>query len=110
MLINSICDVPEVLRVMKIVKIIILIIKIVVPIILIVTGMIDLMKEITNNKDNIKDTLSSFVRKAIAAILIFLMPTIIHFLVNLVDSSNNYKKCFEEANSNSIEKYVVYNK
>ena len=73
MLINSICDVPEVLRVMKIVKIVILIIKIVVPIILIVTGMIDLMKEITNNKDNLKDTLSSFVRKAIAAILIFLL-------------------------------------
>ena len=83
MLINSICDVPDILKIMKIIKAIILIIRIVVPIMLIVIGMIDLMKEITNNKDNLKDTLSSLVKKAIAAILIFLLPTIIHFSFSL---------------------------
>ena len=55
-----ICDVPEVLKVMKIINTIIMIIKIAVPIILIITGMISFTKAITDDKDGVSGALKIF--------------------------------------------------
>ncbi|MCI7332278.1 MAG: hypothetical protein MSH48_01250, partial [Mollicutes bacterium] len=77
MLIMSICSVPEVLEVMRIINMVILIIKIAVPILLILTGMITLMKTINvGNEDLLAKAKKQLVNNCIAAIVIFLIPTL----------------------------------
>ncbi len=90
-MILSICDLPDVVKVMKIVKIVITIIRIVVPILLIVSVMIDLVKAVTNAELN-KIT-KPMVNKVIAAILVFLIPTFVRLIANIVGVSTEYEKC-----------------
>ena len=67
MLILGICDVPEVLEVMRVVNIIVLILKIVVPIILIVSGMVTFMSAIkVGNEDFLAQAKKSLINKCIA--------------------------------------------
>ncbi len=63
-------------------------IKIFIPIALIVFGMIDMGKAVTNGKeDEIKKSLMTFIRRAIAAIVVFFIPTIVGVIMQLVNNS-----------------------
>ena len=74
-------------------------IKIVVPIILIVVGMIDLAKAVTQNDEKkVKEAQQLLVKKAISAVLVFLVATIVGVLMMLV-GNNDYKKCTNCLNS-----------
>ena len=100
-MILSVCDVPEVLKVIKIVNLVITIIKILVPIILIITCMIDYMSAVGNN--DIEKTNKRIVRKIIAAIIIFFVPTIINIIFDVVDPNNKtYISCLNNASDNNI--------
>ncbi len=63
----------------------VLIIKIVIPLLLIVFGMIDLGKAVIASKDDaIKSSVSSLVKRFIAAIAIFFVPTLVSAVFNLI--------------------------
>ncbi|MBR1416315.1 MAG: hypothetical protein IJ572_00665 [Bacilli bacterium] len=63
-------------------------IKIAIPIILIVFGMLDMGKAVTSGKDDeIKKELKSFLTRAIAAVLVFFVPTIVGLLMQMVNQS-----------------------
>ena len=74
------------------VHIIVLVIQIVVPVILVVLGMIDLVKAMMAQKENeIKKGQQIFIKRLIAAILVFFIIAIVKFVISLVvpkDSSN----------------------
>ena len=114
MLIMSICSVPEVLEVMRIINMVILIIKIAVPILLILTGMITLMKTIkVGNEDLLAKAKKQLVNNCIAAIVIFLIPTLVNVIVKVSDTNNQYIDCLyadteiiNEAYSNKAETLV----
>ena len=107
-MILSVCDVPDVLKVMKLVKLVILLIKIIVPIALIVSVMIDFMKAVTTAEDFSK-TGNLLVKKIIAAVVLFLLPTAVNIIVNLVDPGNEYMQCFNMATTESINaKYEAH--
>ncbi len=94
MLIMSICSVPEVLEVMRIINMVILIVKIAVPILLILTGMITLMKTIkVGNEDLLAKAKKQLVNNCIAAIVIFLIPTLVNVIVKISDTNNEYRDC-----------------
>lgn len=98
MLLLSVCSNPEILSVMKIVNIVILAIKIAVPIILILVGMLDMTRAITEkNEDNIKKTQQALIRKAIAAVIIFLVPSFVNLLVRIVNPDNEYLSCLGQS-------------
>lgn len=60
-------------------------IKIVVPIILIIMGMMDLAKAVTEKKEeDIKKGQMLLVKKAIAAVMVFLVATIVTIVMQLV--------------------------
>lgn len=62
------------------------IIKIVVPIILIVMGSIDLTKAIMAGKeDEIKQGQAIFIKRSIAAILVFFVPIIVSLLLSVIN-------------------------
>ena len=76
-MILSICDLTEVKKIMRIIKIVILLIRIAVPIILI-----------------------------IAAVLVFLIPTFVSAIFTLIGANTEYKKCFGYNNIDSNTKLV----
>lgn len=66
------------------------IIKIVVPIILILMGSISLAKAMMSSEnDSIKKATSSLTKKAIIAVIIFFIPSIVSFLMTMIGQNNN---------------------
>ncbi len=75
---------------------IVIIIKIVVPVILIIFGMIDFLKAVTAAKeDEIKKGQQTFIKRLIAAVLVFFIVQIVQIVIRFVSSSNtNVVNCF----------------
>ena len=99
----GICENPDILKVMKLVVLFINIIKVVVPIILILTLMIKLVGAITkSNEDalaNIKKTAPSNI---IAAVLIFLVPTLVSIVTRISFPNSDYAKCIQGISGSTI--------
>ena len=73
------------MNVVYIIGIALLVIRIVVPLLLIIIGMIGLVKAMTKNDDRgIKSELKKLVPKLIAAIIIFILPSIIALILGLI--------------------------
>ena len=88
---QALCD--EMAPILRLIGIVIFAIKVVVPIILIVVGMLDLAKAVTEkNEDNIKKAQQALIKKAIAAVLVFLVVTIVNLIMSLV-GNKDYKAC-----------------
>ena len=80
--------------------------KIIIPLLLIIFGMLDLGKAVTSNKeDEIKKATASLMRRAIAAVVIFFIPTLVGVIMNLVDGGNKYKNCAKCISNPMNEEY-----
>ncbi len=104
-MILSICDVPAVLKVLKILKIVITIIKIAVPILLIIAAMLDLVKAVTNSELNKMS--KPIINKVIAAVLVFLIPTFVNTILTITMTENEYQKCFNNATDERIREINI---
>lgn len=81
--------------VLKIVGLVVFGVKVVVPIILILVGMFDLAKAVTEKKeDDIKAAQQKLIKKAIAAVLVFLVVFLVGWLMTLI-GAEEYKSCME---------------
>ena len=70
-------------------------IQIVVPILLIIFGMLDFAKAVTEkNDDSIKAAEKKLVNKAIAALLVFLVIFFVNVLMRLI-GNDDYKDCMD---------------
>lgn len=117
MYILSLCDVEEVQQILGIVKMIVDFIKIIVPIILMVSAMITLMLDIkAGNEDALAKSKKLLINKAIAAALIFFVPTLVDLVLNLAAGETEYKKCFNvssaaptnETSINNASTYLTF--
>ncbi len=71
----------------QVVGYILLVVKIVIPILLIVWGMLDLGKAVVAAKDDeIKKATKSLAMRAISAVLIFFIPTIVNVVLGVVSN------------------------
>ena len=71
----------------KVIHLIIVAIQVVVPILLIIWGMIDFAKAIIGqDEDKIKAGQKLFMKRLIAAVLVFLIVTIVQLLINVASS------------------------
>lgn len=69
-----------------------LVFKIVIPIILIILGMVDLGKAvISSDNKEVSKAAKSLLMRCIAAVAIFFIPTIVSFVIRLVDTSTSDK-------------------
>lgn len=74
--------------------------KIAIPVLLIIFGMIDLGKAVIASKDDeIKKSVKGLTMRAIAAVAVFLIPTIIGFVMSLVSGFTAAKDDFEVCKS-----------
>lgn len=91
------CTDPTMLQVMGIVKFIMRVICIIVPIVMIVLGTIDLFKAVTAGKEeDIKKKQKALITRLIAGILVFLVPTIVTVLFNLI-GYKEWHTCWNDA-------------
>ena len=98
-----ICQNGDVLSVFRIVNMAILIIKIAVPILLIVIGMVTLMKTIkVGNEDLLAKSKKQLINNCIAAVIIFLIPTLVNVIVRTNGVENGYKGCLTSATPDGI--------
>ena len=79
----------------QVVGYVLLVFKIVIPIILIVLGMIDLGKSVVSGKDDeIKKNMKSLMIRAIAAVAIFFIPTLVGLVMSIVSSFSTIEADF----------------
>lgn len=89
------CEETGVLKTFQVVGYLLYIAKIVVPLLLIILGSIDFAKSVLSSDDNApKENLMNFIKRIIIAIIIFLIPTILNFLLSLV---NGASETFEDS-------------
>lgn len=73
------------------------IIKILIPILIIIFGVIDLFKAVIGSKDDeIKKSVRSLMFRAIAGVVIFFVPTIIHLVFLLIDDWQSYETTYSK--------------
>ncbi len=96
------CQEESVLKVLRVVGYVIYVAKIVIPLLLIIMGSIDFAKAVISSDDKaMKDAGSTLLRRFIAAVIIFLLPTILNLLLGLVDNiesfdpKGNFNNCTE---------------
>ena len=91
---NGFCD--QSADIWQVVGYVLLVFKIVIPIILIIFGMIDLGRSVVSGKDDeIKSNMKSLMIRAIAAIAIFFIPTLIGIIMSVVSSFGTIKEDFK---------------
>jgi len=104
MLIASICNSSATLGVIRIILLLVKIICTAVPIILIMALMIAIVKEILNGKPEILSLIgATAVKKVIAAILIFFIPTFINIITNLMSDNSDIRYCIDNATFEGID-------
>lgn len=70
------------------------VIKIAIPIILIIMGMLDMGKAVTSGKDDeIKKQVIVFLKRAIAAVLVFFVPSIVGLIMQMVNEATSQDTC-----------------
>ncbi len=105
---KSFCNQEKVRGAFRAMGWILLIAKIVVPIIIIVFGCIDFGKAVTSSKDDeIKKAAKSLVIRAVIGIIVFLVPTIIGVVIDLINGNDIYDAENAHADDNSFG-YCTY--
>jgi murein DD-endopeptidase MepM/ murein hydrolase activator NlpD len=102
----SICNDVDILKTFRIIRIIIVAIKIIVPLVLLVSGALTFTKAVSSGKTN--EAINAFKRKAIAAIIIFLVPTFIGLVSNI--SNVEYLSalsCIKNSTTENINKIAL---
>ena len=102
MLVMNVCQDYAVLTVIYIFKILLNIIRYVVPVILIVMLMIDWTKSLVSLKEDMFNV-SDAVKKVVAAVLVYLIPTLINGVLIVVGAENFFiSECWINANMEMI--------
>ena len=88
---SNLCD--DLAPILRIVGIVLKLIQYTVPILLILFGMLDFAKAVTEkNDDKIKESEKKLLNRAIAAIVVFLVIYVVSLVMGLV-SGDGYKEC-----------------
>ena len=91
------CAYGDLLPILDVIKFILTIIQYVVPVILILMGTIDLVKAVTQGKeDDIKKGQKTLISRAIAAVIVFLVPLLVTVIMGLIGTPE-WKTCWSEA-------------
>ena len=108
-----ICDNKGFLQAMNMIKMILSIVRFAVPLLLIITITVDLFKNVINPED--KDGTKNIKNRVLAAVFVFLIPTLIDLIMNIIGKSidgpnTNYKlsNCYLNATDSCIKNIDDY--
>lgn len=84
----DVCKSSGIVKTFQIIGYCLYILKIVIPLLLIVLGIIDFTKAmIASDPNEIKNAFSMLIKRVLAGIIVFFIPTIVGFVFSLVDNS-----------------------
>lgn len=87
-----------ILGILYLVKLVIRILRIAVPFGLILFGTLDMGKAvIAGDEKKIKEAQKPFVKRIIAAVIVFLIPTIVEAVISFAAPKSNFKACWDAA-------------
>ena len=96
------CSNPDVLQITRIITVLIMAIRIIVPIILIVVLSIRIFKGLYSSEINeTSNIVRDATKKVIIAIAIFLVPSLVSFMMNIIAPGNEYR-CFIKTTSQDL--------
>ncbi len=106
------CENIGILKTIMVILNIIKIICIIAPILLIIMLMIDFTKSVISGEaEETKKNFKTSIKRIIACMLIFFVPTIVAFIMNILgDMGVDYAKCITNANSEYIDMLETKNK
>lgn len=109
-ILNNVCNDVEILNILTIIKSIIEFLVILVPIILTIFVVIDIVKTVASNDVDTKKLWKAVGKRIIAAILIFLVPALLNFVISIVPTgNNNYLDCYNNAEKKEVERISMEN-
>jgi len=107
-MLRNFCRTSGGLRALLLLNIVVRIIFVIVPIVIIVTSIISLVNAIRGNtQDEMSKFVGTFIRKVVAGIFVFLIPTIITFAFTNLTGEDYYdlKVCIDRATLNEVKYY-----
>lgn len=107
---STACIDGSLLNIMRLVRLVIKVLQIAVPVGLILMGTIDMAKSvIAGDEKKIKEAQKPFVKRIVAAIIVFLIPYIVNIAINLVVSdASDWRNCWNTAGKDDYNK-INYN-
>lgn len=103
-ILDGLCETEAVKDIGYLIGLVMLALKIAVPIILIIVGMVEMVQAITSQDENaIKKAGGKLTKKAVAAIAVFLIVTIVNLLMGLIGGTD-YKECLNGCISHPLGK------
>lgn len=103
MSINQVCLDVQLLNIINIFKNLISFGTIIVPVILVIFIIVDIIKTISSNDVDTKKLSKSISKRLIAAVMVFLVPVILNFIINIIPiSSSYYLACYKNASKEII--------
>lgn len=104
----AICEDIKILEATLLANTFITLFKIVIPLGIILFASIDVLKAVSGkNESDIKRAQSMIPKRLIAALVAFLIPTLVTVTINLVDDNFEFTSCFTNATEENIEKIKV---
>lgn len=108
-MILNICSNSTVLGIIYIIKTIVNLIKFIIPMLLILMVMLDFGKGVISGENEPSKIIKNSANKFLAAILIFLLPTIVDFSVNIIgENSGDHNLCWNKAEPQLIKEYQKF--
>ena len=103
---STACIDGSLLNIMRLVRLVIKVLQIAVPVGLILMGTIDMAKSvIAGDEKKIKEAQKPFVKRIVAAIIVFLIPYIVNIAINLVVSdASDWRNCWNTAGKANYNK------
>ena len=100
----TLCNNPELLSVIRVIKLLMIAIQIAAPIMLVVFVMIEFFNVINEGKDGaLKKAFNNSLSRCIACIVLFLVPTFVNVVIGLSTMDNSYKSCLDNATVDKIQ-------
>lgn len=107
--VNDVCTDIDILNVISILKTVVNLICLVVPVILVIILSIDIIKTISSSEVETKKLYNTIIKRVFAAIIIFLIPTLIKLALSIIPMDTSYYlACYSNASKSQIA-YIAEN-
>lgn len=101
---NTVCENLDIIKIMSALKSVVTIVTIAVPILIVVYSIIDAIKTLTSSEADTKKMFNSIIKRLLAGALVFLVPVIVKFILDIIPSETNYYlACYQNATDERID-------
>ena len=101
----SICNNPELLSIIRLLKLFLVALQIAAPIMLVVSLMLDYTKALKEGSDaSLKKTFSNSISRVVSCIILFIVPTFVNVVISVTTlDESSYKSCLNNATVEKIQ-------